>query len=256
MAKQYITLNDDVFQHKIRKLAKKFGIDEKKFVREQGALFINDIGRFVPPYKSFPVGRSKVMGGSKDNKAGQLAILYDLRKLFFVPNAAVYAWAERTFKSGEILKGKKVIGAGVANSVDEMKTFHNKHRNYRTGRPRSLKGYQQMWVSEKLFNKYYKLEKADVGTAKAALATAIKMLNPAAKIPAWIFKQMGKAHGSGRMTKLNNSHTAVFSCRAYGLQHVRASMIAIVQKGRLKAMENRLKFIFKDAAKKSGWKVT
>tara|TARA_R110000782_G_scaffold87467_3_gene169442 strand:- start:4101 stop:4889 length:789 start_codon:yes stop_codon:yes gene_type:complete len=252
---KFITLDDDVFQHKIRKLAKKFGVEEKQFVKEQGAAFVNDIGRFVPPYKTFPVGKSRTMGGAKDNKAGQLAVMYDLKKLFFVPNAAVYTWAENKFKRGEIFKGRKVIGAGVAKSIDEMKNFHNKHRNIRTGRPRSLKGFQQMWVSEKLFKKYYALEKADVGTAKGALATAVKMLNPKYAIPAWIAKQMGKAHGSGRCVKIADSWTAVFKCRAFGLQHVRPSMVAIVQKGRLKAMENRLKFIFKDAAKKSGWKV-
>ena len=255
MAKQYITLNDDVFQHKIRKLAKKFGVEEKGFVREQGAFFVNDIGRFVPPYQTFPRGRSKKMGSAKDKKAGQLAIMYDLKKLFFVPNAATYNWAEKTFTRGEIFKGRKVIGAGVAKSIDEMKNFHNKHRNYRTGRPRSLKGFQQMWVSEKLFNKYYRNEMADVGTAKGALATAVKMLNPKFAIPAWVVKQIGKAYGSGRCVKLGGSWTAVFKCRAYGLQHVRSDMIAIVQKGRLKAMESRLKFIFKDTAKKSGWKV-
>lgn len=252
---KFITLDDDVFQHKIRKLAKKFGVEEKSFVKEQGAAFVNDIGRFVPPYKTFPVGYSKKMGTPKDNKAGQLAIMYDLKKLFFVPNAAVYTWAEKKFQRGEIFKGRKVIGAGVAKSIDEMKNFHNKHRNYRTGRPRSLKGFQQMWVSEKLFNKYYKLEKADVGTAKGALATAVKMLNPKYAIPAWCAKQMGKAYGSARCTKISGSYTALFKCRAFGLQHVRQGMIAIVQKGRLKAMEKRLKFIFKNSAQKTGWKV-
>ena len=52
MSKEYITFNDDVFQHKVRKLVKEFGVDEKEFVREQGAFFLNDLGRFVPPYKN------------------------------------------------------------------------------------------------------------------------------------------------------------------------------------------------------------
>ena len=42
-------LDDAVFQSKIRKLAKKFNIEEESFVAEQGAIFINDLGRFVPP---------------------------------------------------------------------------------------------------------------------------------------------------------------------------------------------------------------
>lgn len=255
MSKQYVTLNDDVFQHKIRKLAREFGVDEKEFIREQGALFLNDIGRFVPPYKTFPFGKSRTMGKAQDKKAGQLAIEYDLKKIFFVPEASVFTWAEKTFSRGQIYKGRKVIGAGVMKSIDEMKRFHNLQRKPSNGRTRSLKGLQQMWVSPAMFKKYLKREIADVGIAKASIAKAILQLNPAARIPSWIKKQIIKATGNARMVSLNGSPSAVFSAKAYGLQHVSATTIKIVQKGRLKAMESRLKFIFKNAAKKSGWKV-
>ena len=53
-------------------------------------------------------------------------------------------------------------------------------------------------------------------------------------------------HGNARMTKLNGSFSAVFNANAFGLQHVSAKSIRIVQAGRLKAMENRLKFVFKN----------
>ncbi len=255
MSKQYVTLNDDVFQHKIRKLVKKWGVDEKEFVQEQGALFLNDIGRFVPPYRTFPMGRSRSMGKAQDKKAGQLAIEYDLNKIFFVPEARVFTWAERTFATGQIYKGRKVIGAGVMKSIDEMRRFHNSQRKSSNGRTRSLKGLQQMWVSPDMFKKYLKLQIADVGIAKASIAKAILRLNPAAKIPSWVRKQMSKATGNSRMVKVNGSWSAVFKSRAYGLQHVSGKSIRIVQAGRLKAMEKRLKFIFKDAAQRSGWKV-
>lgn len=255
MSKKYVTFDDDVFQHKIRKLVKKWGVDEKEFVQEQGALFLNDIGRFVPPYKTFPIGRSRSMGKAQDKKAGQLAINADLKKIFFVPEAAVFTWAEKTFSGKKIYKGKKVIGAGVIKSTDQMRNFHNAHRKPSNGRTRSLKGFQQMWVSPAMFKKYYKLQIADVGIAKASIAKAILRLNPAAKIPSWVRKQMSKATGNSRMAKVNGSWSAIFNARAYGLQHVSGKTIRIVQAGRLKAMEKRLKFIFKDAAKKSGWKV-
>ena len=96
---------------------------------------------------------------------------------------------------------------------------------------------------------------ADVGIAKASIAKAILQLNPAAKIPSWIAKQISKATGNARMAKLDGSWSAVFNARAYGLHHVSQQSIRIVQAGRLKAMENRLKFIFKNAAKKSGFEV-
>jgi hypothetical protein len=255
MSKKYIQIDDSVFQHKIRKLVKKFDVDEKEFIREQGALFLNDIGRFVPPYKTFPFGKSRTMGKSQDKKAGQLAIEYDLNKIFFVPEASVFTWAEKAFSRGQIYKGKKVIGAGTMNSIDEMRRFHNSQRKPINGRTRSLKGFQQMWVSPNMFKTYLTKEIADVGIAKASIAKAILQLNPAAKIPSWIAKQISKATGNARMAKLDGSWSAVFNARAYGLHHVSQQSIRIVQAGRLKAMENRLKFIFKNAAKKSGFEV-
>jgi hypothetical protein len=255
MAKRTVELDDSIFQHKIRTLAKKWGVDEKEFVREQGALFLNDVGRFVPPYKTFPFGKRKSMGTKADHVAGKLAIEYDLKKLFFVPEGNVYLWAEKQFMRGQVYKGKKIIGAGVLKSIDEMRIFHNKHRNPRTGRPRPLKGFEQMWVSKSLFNKYFKLQIQDVGIAKASIAKGVLALNASAKIPAWIKKQMPKAAGGARMAKIGKSWTAVFNAKAFGLQHVKDKTIRIVQKGRMKAMENRLKHIFKQTAKQSGWKV-
>ena len=255
MAKRTVELDDSIFQHKIRTLAKKWGVDEKEFVREQGALFLNDVGRFVPPYKTFPFGKRKSMGTKADHVAGKLAIEYDLKKLFFVPDDSVYQWAQQKFMRGQIYKGRKIIGAGVLKSIDEMRLFHNKYRNPRTGRPRPLKGFEQMWVSKGLFNKYYKRQIEDVGIAKASIAKGVLALNKKAQIPAWIRKQMGKAMGGARMAKIAQSWTAVFNAKAFGLQHVSGKTIRIVQKGRMKAMENRLKKVFKDAAKQSGWNV-
>lgn len=255
MAKRTVELDDSIFQHKIRTLAKKWGVDEKEFVREQGALFINNIGRYVPPYKSFPTGNKKSMGNKADHVAGQTAIHHDLKKIFFIPQTRIYDWAEKTFMRGQIYKGKKVIGAGILKSLDEMRRFHNSNRNLRTGRPRPLKGFEQMWVSQDMFNKYLKQQISEVGIAKASLAKGVIRLNPKLKIPAWVRKQMSKAIGSARMSKINQSWTAVFNAKAFGLQHVKSTTIRFIQKQRLKAMEKRLKFIFKDAAKKSGWNV-
>ena len=126
---KYIEIDDAVFQSKIRKLATRFKIDEKKFVSEQGALFLNDIGRFVPPYAAFPSGNSKLMGTPKDNLAGKMAIKYDLEKIFTVPkNEWVFRWAVDKFKGKEIKKGKEIIGAGTIISLDGMKKFHDFNR--------------------------------------------------------------------------------------------------------------------------------
>ena len=45
-----------------------------------------------------------------------------LKKLFFVPDdLGALQWAEKEFPTGEIYKGKKVIGAGVIKSIGQMK---------------------------------------------------------------------------------------------------------------------------------------
>lgn len=255
MARKTVEFDDALFQHKIRKLAKKWNIDEKQFVKEQGGLFLADIGRFVPPYKEFPSGRGRSLGAKKDEKAGQLAIEYDLNKIFFIPRRDIYNWAAKTFSSGNIYRGKRIIGAGVIKSMDEMRRFHNANRNPRSGRTRPLKGFQQMWVTESMFEKYLLIQQKDVGIAKASIAKGIFRLNKKIKIPAWIQKQMPKANGTARITKIGNAWTAISDAKAFGLQYVQAKTLSIIKRGRLKAMERRLKFLFKETAKQSGWNV-
>jgi hypothetical protein len=254
MRKKEIQFNDAIFQHKIRTLSKKFNLDEKEFVKDQGGLFMRDLARYIPPYKSFPM-KGTTLGNKADLKAGKLAIKYDLTNLFFVPDARVFAWAKRTF-SGEIRKGKKVIGAGIIESIGEMKRFHNANRKPRTGRCKSLRGWQKMWVDESMFQTYTFMVQRDVGVAKASMAKGMIMLKPKVKgIPAWVRAQMSKATGRASMVKDARGWSAIFKATAFGLQHVSQGSIRIVQRGRLKAMETRLKHIFRQAAKESGWKV-
>ncbi len=254
MSKKHFELDDAVFQSKIRKLAKKWKIDEKEFVQDQGAMYWRDLARFIPPYKSFP-GRGTTLGDKADQMAGKLAIEYDLKKLFFAPEGRVFNWAESTFPTGEIYKGRKVIGAGVIKSIGQMRRFHNANR-LKNGRTRNLKGFQQMWVDEAMFDTYKFIVQRDVGIAKASMAKGVLRLKPNIKgIPAWVRNQMGKAIGNSRMAKVNNSWTAFFTAKAFGLQHLSMGTINIVRRGRLKAMETRLKFLFKQAAKESKFKV-
>ena len=256
MSKKPIEFDDSLFQHKIRKLAKKWNVDEKEFIREQGALFIRDLTRFVPPYKVFPTGKSTSIGSAKDKKAGELAIEYDLKKIFYVIESKKFFTAlQKRFGRNPVYYGKNQIGAGTLDDIAAMRAFHNKNRNTRNGRTIKLKQIQKMVVSKTMFKKYYAKEKADVGIAKASMAEAALKLNPKTKVPVWVRKQMNKSTGTARVAKIGKSWTAVFKAIAYGLQHVSGSTIRIVQKGRLKAMETRLKHVFKQTAKQSGWKV-
>ena len=254
MSKKSVQFDDSLYRKRIKTLIKKWKLDEKTFVRDQGILLQKNIGTFVPPYKVFP-GKSKKFGNKDDQMAGLLAIEYDLLNLFFVPDSyRTIDWAKYYFPTGQIYKGDKVIGAGVIQSVGEMKRIHNANRK-RNGRTRSLRGFQKMWCSKEMFDVYKFIVQRDVGVAKASIAKGVLMLDPATRgIPAWVKKQIGKATGSGRMVKVKNSWNAVFTANAYGLQHVSSGSLRRIEQGRMKAMESRLKFLGKKNAKESGFK--
>ena len=93
MSKKYVQIDDSVFQHKVRKLAEKWKVDEKEFVRQQGVLLQKTLGAYVPPYKTFPSGKNLSFGTKADEIAGNTAIKHDLNKLFFIPNTAAFEWA-------------------------------------------------------------------------------------------------------------------------------------------------------------------
>jgi len=251
MSSKYVQLDDSVFQHKIRKLARKWKVSEKEFVKDQGVLFQKTLGAYVPPYQTFPSGGTPSFGRKADEIAGKTAIKHDLNKLFFIPNAGAFEWAKRTF-TGLIYKGTKVIGAGAINSIGEMRKFHNANRKPSNGRTRSLKGFQQMWVSQDMFDIYKIMVQRDVGIAKASIAKGILRVNPATRgiNKAWI-KQIPKATGTGRMAKLNGSWNAIFSAKAYGLQHVSLGTINYVKAGRMNKMKTALRHRFKKAARES-----
>lgn len=256
MSKKYVQIDDSVFQHKVRKLAEKWKVDEKEFVRQQGVLLQKTLGAYVPPYKTFPSGKNLSFGTKADEIAGNTAIKHDLNKLFFIPNTAAFEWAKKTFGSREIRKGKKVIGAGAIDSIGEMKRFHNANRKPSNGRTRSLKGFQQMWVGQDMFDTYVFMVQRDVGIAKASIAKGIIKLNPTIRgiNKAWLI-QIPKATGSGKLVKLRGFWTAVFTAKAYGLQHLSQGIINFVMRGRISKMESALKKQFKETSKKSGFKV-
>ena len=255
MTKKFVQFDDSLYKKRIKTLIKKWKLDEKTFVRDQGVLLQKNIGVFVPPYQTFP-GKSKAFGKKNDLMAGKLAIEYDLKKLFFVPdNLGALKWAEKEFPTGEIYRGKKVIGAGVIKSIGQMKKFHNANRK-RNGRTRSLRGFQQMWCDPIMLETYTFIVQRDVGVAKAAIAKGIFMLNPATKgIPTWVKNQISKAVGSGRMVKAKKHWEAVFTANAYGLHHVSTGSLNRIVNGRMKAMETRLKYLGRKNAKESGFKV-
>jgi len=252
--KTSITFDDAIWKQKIKKLAARAKVDEKKFVKENGGLMVRDIAKFTPPYANFPTGKGRKVGTKKDQIAGELAVEYDLKKIFFVPDdESIIDWAESSF-SGAIYEGNKVIGAGVARTLGDVKRHHMANQNNRTGRTRKIAKSQKMWVRRKLFFEYLLREKSSVGRAKAAvLSAAVKIdRKRAGDAPKWVARHLRGGRSSGRMGKIKNGWNALFSASAPGLQHVhRAEILARVRNSRAKAMEKQLASIMAHNAKKS-----
>lgn len=247
-------VDDSILRHKIKKLLKQLNIDEKDFVKEETGFLARDFAKFTPPYAVFP-SRGTSIGTGKDKKAGEFAILGDLTRIFFVPdNDGVYDWALREFTSGNIYKKGRIIGLGVARSIAEMEAHHNRMRNPRTGRIRRIKLEQTLWVSARLFKKYYNEEKKKVGLSKASLAKSAVFFNPKIRVPAWVSRHFGFARGSARLDVKKSKPSGIFRASAPGLIHVSAGTISRVNKGRLLAMDKKLTKMFKATARRVGFK--
>lgn len=249
-----VKIEDGQFQKKIRKLARRNGIDEGKFIKEQGALYARDIAKAVPPYASGVLKlTSRTIGTAKDKAQGEWALFNDLRQIFSIQQPAVIKWAKKTFGAGPIFKGKEQTGSGLALTIAEVEAWHRKQTSSR-GRTRAMKHANRLWVSEPLLRKYYNKEKSKVGRAKASLAKAMVALDPNQKVPKWISRNFGIALGSGQFMKLSKGPRASINAIGHGLHHA-FSKLNFIRSFRLVAMKKRLLFIIRANAKQSGFKV-
>ena len=253
MAKGF-TLDDAIFQQKIRKMAKSLKVDEKEFVRQQGGLLLRDMAIVTPPYKQLSYKGANV-GKPIDEAQGRKAIRHDMAALFIVPDdPAAFIRARDRFPGQVYGKGGKVIAAGVARSIEDMRRHHRRNSSRQTGRAYRLKYFQKMWVSLSMMSDYQQMLYAESGKAKAAVMTAAIKIDPNRRrgIPTWVKRHLGGG-GRGRMTMLRKSWYAVFSARAFGIQHVaRDSILNVLKRKRLSAMNLQLKRILKHNAKKAG----
>lgn len=251
-----ITFDDAVYRKKIRDLARRMNVDEAEFVREQAGFLARDFAKYVPPFRTFPTGRGTSMGKKEDQKAGQLAIMADMNRIFFQPDdSAVYDWARKQFPQGQIWTKGRITGAGVAHTLRDMAKHHARFQNPRTGRIGRVSLEQRLWVSRSMFNEYLAQEIRKVGIAKATIAKSAIYLHPKIKAIRFISRHFSYVRSSARMAKIKNSPTAFFRGTAAGLHNLRGKTISIVKRARLKAMEKRLTLILKGNAKKSGFKV-
>ena len=107
--KNTVKIDDAVFQSKMRKLAKRYKVDEYNFIKEQGALYARDMAKAAPPFADGVINfKKQSIGSSKDKKQGEFAMWNDLQKIFVVQeDPQVIQWAVATFGRGPIYKGER-----------------------------------------------------------------------------------------------------------------------------------------------------
>lgn len=246
-----VVIDDNVFQHRARKLARLYKVEENQFVREQTALLARDVAKYTPPFDEFPRKGRGSIGTGKDKKAGLNSLDRDINYITTVQKMGAIKWALKTFGAGRpILKGRKEISKGVLTSVSELRRWHQKNRSARRGRTEPLQHDQKYWVSEQIVGKYKKAESLNVGLSKAAFAKAAMQLGSKAAVPVWVKRNLGRVSGRGKTVRTSSGSHGLIDGKAPGLAHVKR-LLPMIEADRLIKATKRLRILKRDVAKKS-----
>lgn len=249
-----VYVDDSVFQHKARKLARKLGVDEHQFVKEQTGILAREVAKMTPPFATFPsLFKGTSVGTAKDIKQGEWAVYNDLRKICFVVKNDVAEKTHRYAKGVPVYRRGGIVAPGVIVSIGELATWHKRNEDYK-GRTKELSVPQLPLVGESLFLKYVKSQQANVGIAKAAFYKASVQLGAKGAAVKGIKRHLATTSGGGRMAKTNKGPYGLISGRAKGLWHVHKHLPKLERNRLIKAVK-RLEYVNRQAAKSSGFKV-
>jgi hypothetical protein len=248
-----IYVDDSTFQKRARKLAKKLGVDEYKFVKEQTGILAREVAKMTPPYATFPKLTGTSVGTAKDIKAGEWAVYNDIKKICFIVPNEVAERARRTTQGGPIYRKGQIVSPGVISSISLLSAWHKKNEGS-NGRTKDLDVPLLPWVPESLFIEYVKTMKRNVGIAKAAFWKAGDNLGAKGTAVAGIKRHAARASGNGKMKKTNKGPYGLIYGKADGLFHVFKHLPRLERNRLIKAVK-RLEFTGRKAAKKSGFKV-
>ena len=249
-----VGIDDSVFQKRAVKLARKFKVDEKQFIKDQSRLLSRDAARYTPPYVVFPGSTKGTSIGSKEDiELGEWAIDEDLRKIFEVlPDDVI--WKEHKYsKGGPIYRHGQIRSPGVITDVFTLHRWHRNNKNYR-GRTKNLKRPGIPGVGESLFYEYLKSQQASVGMAKACFLKASLAFGGKPAATPKIKRHLARASGSGSMKKDKDGYKGTMIAKAEGLYHL-MSKLPHVRRDRTKKAEKRLEILTRAAAKAAGFKV-
>jgi hypothetical protein len=248
-----IGIDDSVFQERVVKLARKFKVDEKQFIKDQSRLLARDAARFTPPFAQFPDWHKGTHIGTKaDLVEGEWAVYKDLRRIFEVlPDSVI--WKEHKYsKGGPIYRHNAIRSPGVITDGFKMHQWHrdNKRPN---GRTKKLKKPGIPWVGESLFYEYLKSQQASVGMAKASFLKASMAFGGKSSATPKIKRHLARTSGSGNLVKTGKGYDGHIRAKAEGLYHL-IRLLPHLRRNRTKKAEKRLEILAKKAVKSSGFK--
>lgn len=276
---QTIKFDDALWKKKVRDLARRVKIEEEPFVREQAALLLQQIARYVAPFDRFPAWRQAKIATDLDLEAGIKSIYKDMNLNFSVKDIGflqhIVDVTGTTRNVRRTLRTKRgrvyVVDVDYVNysSWTEALRFHNSrkradghapHRGKQGGNDANIgrwKDRNKMWVTQDIFDRVAAHLIAQLGISKAGVAKAMLDLNPKQRrnVPKWVSRHLGRARGKGAMIPKANNPTATFRASGVGINSVRQSSLEKLKVMRLQQMEKRLMFLLKKSAKKSGFKV-
>lgn len=248
-----VGIDDSVFQKRVVKLARKFKVDEKQFVKDQSRLLARDAARFTPPFAKFPDWhRGTHVGTKADLEMGEYAVDWDLRRIF-APISDKKAWNEfRKSKGGPVYRHNTIRSPGVITNVFKMHQWHRDNKRL-NGRTKKLKRGGVPWVPESLFNEYVKSQQASVGMAKASFLKASLAFGGKSSATPKIKRHLARTSGSGSLVKTGKGYDGHMVARAEGLYHLKR-LLPHLKRNRTKKAEKRLEILAKKAIKESGFK--
>ena len=248
-----VEIDDSVFQERVVKLARKFKVDEKQFIKDQSRLLAREASKFTPPFSKFPDWHRGTSVGSKDDiEQGEWAVYNDLKRIFEVlPDDVI--WKEHKYsKGGPVYRFNTIRSPGVITNAFKMHQWHrdNKRPN---GRTKKLKRPGIPWVGESLFHEYVKSQQASVGMAKASFLKASLAFGGKSSATPKIKRHLARTSGSGSLVKTGKGYDGHMVARAEGLYHLKR-LLPHLRRNRTKKAEKRLEILAKKAIKESGFK--
>jgi len=249
-----IGIDDSVFQERVVKLARKFKVDEKQFIKDQSRLLARDAARFTPPFAQFPDWhKGRHVGTKADLEMGEYAVDWDLRRIF-APISDKKAWDEfRKSKGGPVYRYNTIKAPGVITDAFKMHQWHRDHKR-RDGRTKKIKNRNGIpWVPESLFYEYVKSQQASVGMAKASFLKASMAFGGKSSATPKIKRHLARTSGSGNLVKTGKGYDGHIRASAEGLYHL-IRLLPHLRRNRTKKAEKRLEILAKKAVKSSGFK--